>query len=157
MFRLIAIHHQIRSRLESVMQLLDDADRLIETCQDEPVLSFDNVKRTVTWLGGTATLGTKSYRFLKLLWESSGHKTKTVTLEQTVWDGNKVKKRQMTVSTPAGTRQVAVSTASVPQETMNKFLQRLKKVLCRADFPYEIVPAKNGTTGEIDGYKLKKC
>jgi hypothetical protein len=157
MYRFVAIRNQIRSHLDSITQLLDEADVLPLDAQDGLPLSFDDVKRTVTWLGGTTVLGTKSYRFLKHLWESPLHRAKTITLERSVWNDNKVKLRQSAISTTQGPKQIKVLTASVPQETIDKFLRRLKKVLYRSDFPYEIAPARNNKTGEIDGYKLKKC
>ena len=125
----------------------------------EVPLHFDDKTQTIQWFDKSLKLGGKSYLFVKTLWQAPLHRKKIASLEQSVWTPQtSTKRRQIAVKTKKGVRRVKVASRFLPQNTLKLFLFRLQNRLRSAQFPYKIVPVKiqkNGTTGEIVGYKLK--
>jgi len=138
LYRFLEINQQIdalRQEQEQIIQsLLPAAKPLLQAAK--PELFFDDYRRRIYWDGGSAKLGKKSYLFVKTIWLGTEHKAEFTELEENVWT------------------QHLETEMFVDRCTVFMLVRHTQKNLMEANFPYEIEPVKNGSSRELEGFRL---
>ena len=131
LYRLLEINQEIaalRQEQEKILQSL-----LPDTM---PELFFDDLRRRISWGGGSVKLGKKSYFFVKTVWLGENHQAEFADLEENVWIQN-TEKRMF-----------------VDRSTVAMLVRHTRKNLTEANFPYEIESIKNFSSQELEGFRL---
>ncbi|MDR1491904.1 MAG: hypothetical protein LBT05_04190 [Planctomycetaceae bacterium] len=73
------IRQEIDLHVRQLVTLLAEEDQIIrqtlpESQNAEIPLQFDDVKRTISWFGGSVRLAKKQYLLVKTLWQSKEHR-----------------------------------------------------------------------------------
>ena len=102
---------------EKAAALREQLEKMLAAGERDPVtLMFDKVKRTIYWTGGKVKLGTKSFKFVRLLYHAKNKRATSTHIAKYVWHN-----------------------ATEPQHNINVLYYRLEERLLEANFPYEIV------------------
>jgi DNA-binding response OmpR family regulator len=139
---LLELHQQSEEHLQRFLELRAKEretvrQMLAKTTEPEPALFFDDELRTIRWMTGIVKLSQNQYRFIKLLWSNKNRTADIDDIETAVWQH---------VNTP--------NRPFINKHSILMLIDRSRKAVRNAGFPYEIESIKNFSTRELTAFRL---
>jgi hypothetical protein len=121
----------------------------------ESKLIFNVSKRTVTCEGQAVKLGSKSFLFLKTIWDGTNHRADFDTIEQKVWGERGKKIERVTEIRRNGLPHRVSQTCEFPNiDKQYKQQENTQKVLEKKSLPIKINSFKNPETLQNEGFAI---
>jgi DNA-binding response OmpR family regulator len=138
--RFFEIESEIDSHVQAILNLRREKHTILQLSQpdkaNEVQIFFDTDCQTICWSEKSIRFSKKQYQLIKTLWTSDQHEALLDHIEEQLWSVGTVKK------------------PFIERHTIFTLIRRAQKKLKKCSFPYEIIPTKDPSTRENQGYKL---